>query len=296
MLGNWVLVEMIGSGGFAEVFAAVHRESGQRAAIKILLEEHVGDKEAHGSISNEFDVLKGIDIRGVPKARILGEVCGRPAFAMEFIDGRSVHDLVATRSGIDVVSTLVAMIRVVGRIHAAGLVHNDLKPENFFLAMPQGRVFAIDFGNARWADAPSQGLFGRLFKRKKKRISGTPSYMAPELLKGTEPSYRTDVYALGACAHFVLTGHPPIDGSDAASKIRKALGEGAGSISECIARLPRDLVQIIDRACSQDPDARPLDAQAMAHQLKVHFESGRYPKPKELNQLIRKQLSAREGE
>jgi hypothetical protein len=55
-------------------------------------------------------------------------------------------------------------------------------------------------------------------------------------------------------------------------------------------------VQIIDRACSQDPDARPLDAQAMAHQLKVHFESGRYPKPKELNQLIRKQLSAREGE
>jgi serine/threonine-protein kinase len=252
-------------------------------AVKLLKETAARDASAVDGLRREADMLQEIAIKGVPRAILHGAANGRPALVMDLVRGQSIHRLISQSVMFDKVTALVEMIKLVGSLHAAGILHNDLKPENFLLGN-DGHVYLVDFGNASKA-SEKLGLLGKFFKRRKV-ISGTPAYMAPELVRGGQPTYRTDVYALGACSHFVLTGRPLIEGSGATSKLRKVVGDKKGSISERIARLPRDLTVIIDRACSSDPDARPFDATAMSHQLAKHFGSGRYQKPNELSQFL----------
>ncbi|TVR43623.1 MAG: serine/threonine protein kinase [Planctomycetota bacterium] len=282
-IGPYVIGDRIGMGGFAEVFRGQHREKDHAVAIKLLKPAAAGDASAIDGLDREFDILKSLKIAGVPRVLLKGSVDGRPALVMDLVRGHPLHRLIAENVLFDKVTALVEMIKLVGSLHATGTLHNDLKPENFLLGA-DNHVYLVDFGNASRADE-KPGLLGRWFKRRRK-ISGTPAYMAPELVRGAQPSYRSDVYALGACAHYVLTGRALIEGSGATSKLRKVVGDKKGSISERISRLPRDLTLIIDRACSHDPDARPFDAQAMSHQLAKHFGSGRYQKPSELSNFL----------
>ena len=282
-VGPYQISEHIGSGGFADVFRAEHRDDGRSVAIKVLKEGFAQDASAVEGLKREGEFLKELQVRGVPRMISTGSCSGRPAIVMELIRGHGIHRLITEKVAFDKVTALIEMIKMVGAIHSAGILHNDLKPENFLLGR-DGRVHLVDFGNASRADE-KVGLLGRLFKRRKS-ISGTPAYMAPELVRGGQPSYRTDVYALGACSHYILTGHALIEGSGQTSKLRKVVNDKKGSISERITRLPRDLTIIIDRACSNDPDARPFDATAMSHQLAKHFGSGRYQKPTELSNFL----------
>ena len=282
-VGPYLLMAKVGQGGFADVYRARHREDGTEAAVKVLRDTASQDPAALDGFSREVDILQKLDVRGVPKYIHHGSCRGRPALVMDLIQGHPIHRLVGEGIKFDNVTALVEMIKIVAGIHAAGILHNDLKPENFMLGR-EGRVYLVDFGNAGFA-ASKVGLLGRLFK-KRRSISGTPAYLAPELVRGAQPSYRTDVYALGACAHFVLSGKALIEGSGQTSKLRKAVKNTRGSISERISQLPRDLSVIIDRSCSPDPDTRPFDAQAMSHALSKHFGSGRYRKPNELSQFL----------
>lgn len=283
MAGPYVLGPRVGVGGFAEVYKAQHHHSQAVVAVKLLRKEYVGDASALEGFEREAAMLSSLDLAGVPKYITTERVSDRPALIMDFIRGHALHRLVQENVAFDKVTALTAMIRLVASLHAEGILHNDLKPENFMLGS-DNKVYLVDFGNATRA-ADKVSLLGRLF-RKRRSISGTPAYMAPELIRGGEPNYRTDVYALGACAHYVLTSQTMIEGSGATSKMRKAVNGKQRSVSERITRLPRDLVQIVDRACCKDPDMRPLDAQGMSHQLQRHFKSGYYKKPTELNSLL----------
>ena len=282
-VGPYQLLQRIGAGGFAEIFRARHRDSGEQVAVKVLRADASQCTAALDDFTHEIDMLKKLDVKGVPRYIAEGSSKGRPALVMELIQGHPIHNMIFENIMFDKVTALVEMIKIVAKVHSSGILHNDLKPENFMLAR-EGRVYLVDFGNAGFADT-KVGLLGRFFKRRRS-IFGTPAYMAPELVKGGQPTYRTDVYALGACAHFVLTGKALIEGSGQTSKLRKAVEVKRSSVSERISKLPRDLTVIIDRACSADPDARPFDAQAMSHALSKHFGSGRYRKPSELSDFL----------
>ncbi|TVR13554.1 MAG: serine/threonine protein kinase [Planctomycetota bacterium] len=290
MLGPYVLGPRVGLGGFAEVFKVQHHQSHEVVAAKVLRKEFVQDSSALEGFEREASMLQSLDLRGIPKLIKKDRLGDRPALIMDFIRGHPLHKFLQEKIEFDKVSSLTAMIRLVASLHAAGILHNDLKPENFMLGS-DNTVYLVDFGNATHA-SDKMSLLGRLFRRRRS-ISGTPAYMAPELIRGGAPNYRTDVYALGACAHYVLTGQTLIEGSGATSKMRKAVKGKQKSVSERISRLPRDLVQIVDRACSPDPDMRPLDAQSMSHQLQRHFKSGYYRKPTELNSVLNR-LKAQE--
>ena len=164
-------------------------------AVKVLRDAASQDPAALDGFNREVEILQKLDIRGVPRYIHHGSCRGRPALVMEMIHGHPIHSLVSENIPFDNVTALVEMIKIVAGIHAAGILHNDLKPENFMLAR-NGQIYLVDFGNAGFANT-KVGLLGRLFK-KRRSISGTPAYLAPELVRGGQPTYRTDVYALGA--------------------------------------------------------------------------------------------------
>ena len=282
-VGPYQLLQRVGAGGFADVFRARHRDSGEEVAVKILREAAAQDTAALDGFMREIEILEKLTLKGVPRYIDKGSCKGRPALVMELIVGHPIFSLIDQEIMFDKVTALMEMIKIVANIHAEGILHNDLKPENFMLAR-EGRVYLVDFGNAGYADS-KVGLLGRFFKRRR-TISGTPAYMAPELVRGQPPTLSFRCLRPRGLFYFVLSGKPLIEGSGQTSKLRKAVKDKRSSISDRISKLPRDLTVIIDRACSADPDARPLDAQAMIHALSKHFGSGRYRKPKELSSFL----------
>ncbi|HTN86605.1 MAG TPA: serine/threonine-protein kinase, partial [Sorangium sp.] len=145
--------------------------------------------------------------------------------------------------------------------HEKGLVHRDIKPSNIFLESGSvERVKLLDFGLARGKDAPAVTRAGSLV--------GTPSYMAPEQVRGAgTPDARTDLFALGAVLFECLTGRAPFTGADTEAVLVKILVERPPAVRELRPLAPPALEALVARMLSKDPAGRPASAAEVAREL-----------------------------
>ena len=273
--GPYILREHLGQGGVASVYRAEHRDDRSGLAVKVL-HQHLGEhKDQVKALRREFDLLSTLAHSGLPAARRFGAVNGRPAFAMELISGSAVHLLLAERRRFDVMGTLLAVVSIVAHLHKNGIIHNDIKLENLILT-PQGRVVLIDFGNAR---KRKRRLLGRLLPpvRGGKAVFGTASYLAPELILGSEPSPASDCYALGVCAHWLLAGSPPFSATRRTKMLNHAVRQDAESLLVRLPGLPAPLSTTLDPCLAKNPDDRPTDAIALRQALTACFSAGLTP-------------------
>jgi serine/threonine protein kinase len=156
----------------------------------------------------------------------------------------------------------------VALLHHREYTHNDIKPENFLVRQADNRMLLIDFGNARKQE--KEGITTAFFRRRRlSRIRGTPAYMAPEVLAGKRPNYRSDVYALGACAHFLFTNHLIIRRDLATSTTAQTAL--AAEIRINVPGLPRELNDILSRCIRTEPEARPDTAVVLLDFLKRYL-------------------------
>jgi serine/threonine protein kinase len=251
---SWVVREAIGAGGLAEVFRVEHADDPRsRAALKVLRAERAAEPRHAQALAREQGVLESLDHPGIPKARRLGEVAGRPALLMDYVAGPTLAQAEAARAGFDRAKALLELAGIVAYLHGAGIVHNDLKPENAILA-DGGRVALVDFGSARQPRGTS--LFRRFFGRQK-TFTGTAAYVAPELIAGHQPTYASDVYSLGVCAFVALSGALPFAASSRSSRLRAHSRETAPSIRERLPRLTPRMAKAIDACLDKRPTARP---------------------------------------
>ncbi|NRA40119.1 MAG: serine/threonine protein kinase [Planctomycetes bacterium] len=271
--GSYILREQIGEGGFSVIYRAEHNENNNDCiAIKILRQEFATDKDKIESLSREFDLMGDLDNPHFPKVYDYGDVRERPAFSMALCPGDSLYGMRKANTRFDVVGAWLAMIRAVNIVHQHDIVHNDLKLENALLSN-KGHLSLLDFGNARVFEHTS--FFSKVFGSKKEKITGTVSYLAPELLKGKRPSKCSDIYALGICAHILFYGSPPfasVSGSEGAKKLINIL-KNAG-IKKIAKRgtIPSDLGTIIDSCCRIDPAGRPADAGELWNRVDNYFK------------------------
>jgi serine/threonine protein kinase len=247
----------------------------RRAAIKVM----------HGELRRQ----PGMATRMVQEASILEEVrhpgvvrvyeCNlledrRPWIAMEYVDGETLaarlHDL--TMLPPTEVATLLAEVGdVLASVHARGVVHRDLKPDNLLLT-PTDRDFplrVIDWGVARLGPRGRLTLDGL--------TPGTPIYMAPEQATGKPVGSPCDVYALGVIAYEALLGHPPFDGRTLAEVVCMHLAtEPAPLRDRCGA--PASLCNLIHRMLDKDPSLRPgaLELRQLARTISVEPASMAY--------------------
>jgi serine/threonine protein kinase len=280
-MGRYHIVELISAGGVAEVFRAEHSDDRSSMAIKVMRRERAGDKEQVRSFEAEYGFLERMDHACIPKVKRYGSVMDRPSMLMEYVPGRTLYQLKQLEERFDRVGAFIALVNVVAYIHRQQVLHNDIKLENCIL-QPGGRISLVDFGNARNAGG---GFLSRLLRRKR-QLFGTASYLAPELLQGAEPSYASDCYALGVCAHILLTGEAPFNDPRQSARLRRAVKEQAPKICDRVPRLPKQLGGLIDRCVLKDPGLRPTDAQELKTALKDHFGSGIHSSPTKLTQEL----------
>ncbi len=204
---------LIGEGGFGQVWRGVRDSDGCVVAIKILHLELIRSSDALTRFERELAAVERLDHRSVVHALGHGALeDGRPYLVLEYIEGPSLRDVLVERGALppeEVLAILEPLCDALATAHELGLVHRDVKASNVILGHDSHgiRPVLLDFGLVKLTDQEGPGLTSS------RSMLGTPAAMAPEQLKGSAVTPRTDVYALGLLAFHMLTGVPAFGGS-----------------------------------------------------------------------------------
>jgi len=243
-IGPYRLLDKIGEGGMGVVYLARDAES-RPVAVKILGPAVAADPNARRRLLREVETMRRVRSRYV--AEILdADVTGdAPYIVTRYVPGRTLDDTVRTDGplrgqALDRLATGLA--EAIAAIHAAGVVHRDLKPGNVMLM--DGQPVVIDFGIAHVPDSTRLTQTGM--------VMGTPGYLAPEVIEGQQSSGASDVHSWGATMAFAATGRQPY-GSGTFQTIFFRVLQGKAEL----AGVPSALLPLVMAALATDPQARP---------------------------------------
>jgi serine/threonine-protein kinase len=268
-LGQYVLEDKIGEGGMGVVYRARHAMLRRPTAIKLLSGES-------GQALERFEREVQITARLTHPNTVAVFDYGRTPdgvfyYAMEYLDGISLEDLVEANGAQPIARVVHVLLQICGALeeaHAAGLVHRDIKPANVMLTERGGIpdvVKVLDFGLVKESvDAKSPAVTNA------QAILGTPHYMAPEAIVDPEAvDGRTDLYALGAVAYYLLTGKRVFDGSSLVEVCSMHLHQVPPAPSKKRSDVPAALDAAVLATLAKKKEDRPADAAAFATLLRA---------------------------
>jgi serine/threonine-protein kinase len=252
--GHLRLIERLGGGSFGEVYRAWDERLDREVALKLLAgAAQAAPLEIGSTIIEEGRLLARVRHPNVVTIHGGDVIDDRIGLWMELVSGQTLERVVAEGKRFTAAETValgIDLCNAVAAVHAAGLLHRDIKASNVMVA-GDGRVVLMDFGTGRELEDATVSL------------AGTPLYLAPELFAGGKPSAASDVYSVGVLLYHLLTGSYPVRAADAAGlRLAHLRGERARLQFER-PDLPARLVRAIDRALDHDADRRStLDALA----------------------------------
>jgi serine/threonine-protein kinase len=281
-LGAYRLERSIGEGGVANVYLARHDLLKRPCAVKLLKPARASD-EMIARFEREVQLASQLSHPNVVEIYDYGRSTdGLFYYAMEYLDGINLGELVA-REGPVPVARAVRILRQVcaglAAAHAAGLVHRDVKPENIMLCRRGGEpdvVKILDFGMVKRVDTEhSRNLTRGL------RILGTPMYMAPERLRNpSDVDTRADIYALGAVAFYMLSGKKIFDGGDDLELSSRILNDEPPRVSQVAAQpIPIELDILIQACLEKRREDRPQRIADLIEALDALAAEYRAPSP-----------------
>jgi eukaryotic-like serine/threonine-protein kinase len=254
--GRYRIIRKLGAGGMADVYLAEDQELGRRVAIKILNDRHAADDSFIERFRREAKNAAGLSHPNIVSIYDRGEAEGTYYIAMEFLDGRSLKELIVGRgpapikTAIDYARQILA---AVGFAHRHGIVHRDIKPHNVLVGS-EGRLKVTDFGIAR-SGASQMTEVGS--------IIGTAQYLSPEQARGAPVDQTSDLYSVGVVLFEMLTGQVPFTGDTPLEIAMKHLSEVPKPPSELRPEVPHDLDSVVLRALAKDPSERYQGADEM---------------------------------
>lgn len=252
--------ELLGAGGMGLVFRAVDTELGEVIALKTLKKEMLDqDPNALERFKSEIRLARRISHRNVVRTHDLGEHSGAYFITMEYVEGRSLKELIRERGRLPVPVTLTVgkqLCRALEVAHAAGVIHRDVKPQNM-VVQSDGVLKVMDFGIARLATGHGSMTHAGM-------IVGTPEYMSPEQLMGDELDGRADIYAVGCVLYECLVGNTPITADTPITIIAKVMEETPPAPHTVHADIPVVLSDLVMTCLAKQAADRPATA------LEVH--------------------------
>ena len=259
--GRYRILRKLGTGGMANVYLAEDEVLGRRVAIKILNDRHAGDDQFVERFRREAKNAASLSHPNIVSIYDRGEAEGTYYIAMEYLDGRSLKELIVARGpapihlAVDYARQILAAIRFA---HRHGIVHRDIKPHNV-LVDGEGRLKVTDFGIAR-AGVSQMTEAGS--------IIGTAQYLSPEQAKGAPVDQTSDLYSVGVVLYELLTGVVPFSGDTPVEIAMKHLSTVPEPPSAKRADVPRDLDLVVMRALAKDPSERYQSAEEMDADLR----------------------------
>ena len=206
--GRYEVGDPIGQGGMAEVFRGRDTRLGRDVAVKILRPELAGDPTFLARFRREAQASASLNHPNIVSVYDTGDEDGTPFIVMEFVEGRTLRDVLRTQGrmlpqrALEIVADVCAALE---HAHEQGIVHRDIKPGNVMLNQ-QGTVKVMDFGIARAISASASTM------TQTAAVIGTAQYLSPEQARGEHVDARSDVYSTGCLLYELLTHQPPFTG------------------------------------------------------------------------------------
>ncbi len=250
--GDYDVVRPLARGGMGGVYLAAHVVTGEKVALKVLDPHFANYPEIINRLDAEHALSARANHRGVVEIRAARRTEDDvPYLVMEYLEGETLGTLAARgKTELSIIVAICAQVAAaLSALHAAGVIHCDVKHENVFVLADQGtgwpRIKVIDFGVSRQVGEPAVA---------EALIAGTPWCMAPEQWSG-RPTPKSDVYALGCLLYDLTTGAPPFDGSLPELMVKHV--EQRPARPSWLRAMPIALERLILRALAKDPDERP---------------------------------------
>src|SRR5439155_24447125 len=245
----------------ASVYLAEDQELGRRVAIKLLDERHAQDEQFVERFRREAESAAGLSHPNVVSIYDRGEVEGTYYIAMEYLEGKTLKELLVARGPTPVRVAIDYTRQILSALefsHRSGIVHRDIKPHNVVVA-PDGRLKVTDFGIARSGSSQMTEAGS---------IIGTAQYLSPEQAQGKPVHPSSDLYSVGVVLYEMLTGTVPFTGETAleiAMKHLNAVPEppSAKERPAVLGEVPHELDSVILRALAKDPGDRYQTAREM---------------------------------
>lgn len=263
--GRYRVIEVIGRGGMAIVYRAVHELIGREVAIKILLPKYLQFGNIQQRFIREAQAVNLINHDNVVGISDVGETEeGIPYLVMDFLKGSPLLELLE-RFEFPIKLTLDILLQVcegIGKAHNLNIVHRDLSASNIFLIQGHGRTYRakiLDFGIAFIKDEVRLTAPGM--------VLGTPWYMAPEVFMGSMATPASDIYSLGCVAYEMLSGRLPFEGEDWQAVSTQHLNKAPQDINELVMDLPGNLGDIVMTCLGKTPSQRFRDGNELAAAL-----------------------------
>jgi hypothetical protein len=251
LIGPYQLLGRIGAGGMGRVFLGMSA-AGRPVAVKIVHAELAADPEFRARFSTEVAAARKVS--GLFTALVVDADVDAPVpwLATAYVAGSSLTEAVRSRGPLTAGSLLAlaaGLAKSLTAIHAAGVVHGDLKPSNVLLALDGPRV--IDFGISQAAEATPLARAGL--------VVGTPSFMSPEQAAGKDVGPLSDVFSLGAVLAYAATGRKPFGTGPPAAVLERVV-RGTADLEAA----PAEVRPLIEQCLAKDPGLRPTAAELLA--------------------------------
>lgn len=275
-MGSYQLIELLGHGGMGEVWRARHRLLARNAAIKLVRPEVLGA----GNAANGRLMLRRFEREAQATAALSSPHTirvfdygmtdeGTFYYVMELLSGRDLESLIKEFGPLPANRTLMLLRQACHSLadaHARGMVHRDVKPANLYvcrMGLEYDFVKVLDFGLVKFNDRAS----GKTMMTVEHTTTGTPAYMAPEVILG-EASIdpRADVYALGCVAYYMLTGELVFEADTAMKMMLQHVNtEPIPPSQRTELPVPRELDELVLACLQKSPNKRPQNAEELFH-------------------------------
>lgn len=250
-IGHFEVDSQLGKGGMGVVYKAHEPSLNRTVAVKVLGEHLAQDKEFVQRFQREAQAAAALNHPNIVQIYSFGEENGKYYFAMEFVNGISVQEMIKQDGSLtpdQAAHVILQAAEGLAAAHDMGMIHRDIKPANLMINR-QGLVKIADFGIAlRPSDRTRLTSSGMLM--------GTPGYLSPEQCLDKNVDARTDIYALGVSFFEMLSGRVPFSANSPAALIREIVDGTPMDLSLLRADLPEELKKIVEKMMHKDPDQR----------------------------------------
>jgi serine/threonine-protein kinase len=267
-LGQYRILDQIGSGGMGRIFKARHQTMNRLVALKVLAPQFVNTERARQLFLREVQAAARLSHPNIVTAYDADEVNGRCYLVMEYVDGPNLDQLVRQLGPLPIGLTCDLVRQAAHGLQCAfalGMVHRDIKPANLLVQRPANDTAAVpcvvkilDFGLARLHAPEAVPAAGnQTILTRANTIMGTPDFVSPEQARDMhQVDIRSDLYSLGCTFYYLLTGRVPFPGGTAVEKLVRHVGQQPTPVEELRPEAPPGVAAIVRRLMAKQPDDR----------------------------------------
>ena len=266
---RYEIEKLIGEGGMANVYLARDTILDRRVAVKVLRGDLAGDEKFVRRFQREALSASSLSHPNIVEIYDVGEDEGNFYIVMEYIEGKTLKQLIKKRGVLSLSETMDIMLQLLDALasaHDSYIIHRDIKPQNIMIK-DSGLVKITDFGIAVALNSTEL--------TQTNSVMGSVHYLPPEQASGKGSTIRSDIYSLGILMFEMLTGKVPFNGDSAVEIALKHMKDPLPSVREINPVVPQSVENIILKAAAKNPKNRYHDVRQMAEDIKTCLDEER---------------------